>query len=130
MLPDRRAAADDQEVGGDEEPQTEDHPDGDAPALFVDAQHHATKFLLLVPVTLGAVVYKGVGDVLLADLPAGMAGPFVVGSAAAFASALLAISALLGYVRRNTYSVFVWYRLAAAAFVLVLIAAGARSAGF
>ena len=87
-------------------------------------------FLLLVPITFGAVAYKGIGDVLLADLPDGMTGPFVVGSAASFASALVAISALLGYVRRNTYSVFVWYRLIAAAIVLLLIASGVRSAGF
>jgi undecaprenyl-diphosphatase len=87
-------------------------------------------FLLLVPITLGAVLYKGVGDVLLADLPDGMTGPFVVGSAASFASALVAITALLGYVRRNTYSIFVWYRLLAAAIVLLLIATGFRSAGF
>jgi undecaprenyl-diphosphatase len=87
-------------------------------------------FLLLVPITFGAVLYKGVGDVLLADLPTGTAGPFVVGSAASFASALVAISALLGYVRRHDYSIFVWYRLLAAALVLLVIASGVRSAGF
>ena len=87
-------------------------------------------FLLLVPITLGAVAYKGVGDVLLADLPDGMTGPFVVGSATSFASALVAITALLGYVRRNTYSIFVWYRIVVAAIVLLLIATGVRSAGF
>ena len=42
-------------------------------------------FLLLVPITFGAVAYKGVSDVLLADLPPGTAGPFVVGSLASFA---------------------------------------------
>jgi undecaprenyl-diphosphatase len=87
-------------------------------------------FLLLVPITLGAVVYKGVGDVLLADLPDGMTGPFVVGSLASFAAALVAITALLGYVRRHDYSIFVWYRLIAAAIVVLLIVTGARSAGF
>ncbi|MGH3073091.1 MAG: undecaprenyl-diphosphatase UppP [Gaiellaceae bacterium] len=87
-------------------------------------------FLLLVPITLGAVVYKGVGDVLLADLPDGMTGPFVVGSLASFASAVVAISALLGYVRRRDYSVFVLYRLLVAAIVLLLIATGVRAAGF
>ena len=61
-------------------------------------------FLLLVPITFGAVAYKGVGDVLLADLPPGTAGPFVVGSLASLASALVAISALLGYVRRHDYT--------------------------
>jgi undecaprenyl-diphosphatase len=87
-------------------------------------------FLLLVPITFGAVAYKGVGDVLLADLPAGMTGPFVVGSLASFASAVVAISALLGYVRRRDYSVFVVYRLIAAAIVLLLILTGVRAAGF
>ncbi len=87
-------------------------------------------FLLLVPITLGAVAYKGVGDVLLADLPPGMTGPFLVGSLASGASGLAAISALLGYVRRHDYSLFVVYRLAIALAVLLLIATGVRSAGF
>jgi undecaprenyl-diphosphatase len=87
-------------------------------------------FLLLVPITLGAVVYKGIGDVVLADLPSGMTGPFVVGSLASFASAVVAISALLGYVRKRDYSVFVVYRLIAAAIVLLLIVTGVRAAGF
>ena len=87
-------------------------------------------FLLLVPITLGAVAYKGIGDVLLADLPPGTAGPFVVGSLASLASALVAISALLGYVRKHDYSVFVVYRLLVAATVLLLIATGVRAAGF
>ena len=52
------------------------------------------------------------------------------GTLAAAGSGLLAISALLGYVRRHDYSLFVWYRLAAAAAVLILIAAGIRDAGF
>ncbi len=87
-------------------------------------------FLLLVPITFGAVVYKGVGDVLLADLPPGMTGPFVVGSLASFASALVAISALLGYVRRHNYTLFVVFRLLVGAIVLLLIATGVRPAGF
>jgi undecaprenyl-diphosphatase len=87
-------------------------------------------FLLLVPITLGAVLYKGVTDVLLGDLPEGMVGPFIVGSLASLGSGIVAISALLGYVRRHDYSVFVLYRLAAGALVLALIAAGVRSAGY
>jgi undecaprenyl-diphosphatase len=87
-------------------------------------------FLLLVPITLGAVVYKGLTDVVLGDLPPGSAGPFVVGMLAAAVSGLAAISALLGYVRRHDYSVFVLYRLAAAVAVLLVIATGLRGAGF
>ena len=87
-------------------------------------------FLLLIPVVLGAVLLKGWTDVVRSDLPAGWAGPFLVGTIAAAASGLAAISALLGYVRRHDYSVFVVYRLAAAAAVLLLIATGVRDATF
>jgi undecaprenyl-diphosphatase len=87
-------------------------------------------FLLLVPVTLGAVVYKGVTDLLLGDLPAGWSGPFLVGTLAAAGSGFVAIDALLGYVRRHDYSVFVLYRLLAAVVVAGLIVAGARDATF
>ena len=87
-------------------------------------------FLLLVPTVLGAVLLKGVKDVLLGDLPAGWIGPFVVGMLAAAGSGLIVISALLGYVRRHDYSIFVWYRLIAAAIVVLLIVTNARSTGF
>ena len=83
-----------------------------------------------MPTVLGAVVLKGVKDVLLGELPPGSTGPFVVGTLAAAGSGLIAISALLGYVRRHDYSIFVWYRLTAATIVLLLIATGVRSAGF
>jgi undecaprenyl-diphosphatase len=87
-------------------------------------------FLLLIPTTLGAVVWKGITDVLLADLPRGWEGPFVVGILAAAASGLLAIIGLLGYVRRHTYAPFVVYRLVVAVVVLGLIAAGVRDSAF
>jgi undecaprenyl-diphosphatase len=87
-------------------------------------------FLLLVPTTFGAVVWKGLTDVVLSDLPPGSTGPFVVGTIAAAVSGIFAIWALLGFVRRHTYSLFVLYRLLAAAVVLLLIATGAREAGF
>ena len=87
-------------------------------------------FLLLVPTVLGAVLLKGLNDVVLGDLPSGWQGPFLVGTLAAAGAGLLAIEWLLGYVRRHDYSVFVWYRLAVAALIVVLIASGARSATF
>jgi undecaprenyl-diphosphatase len=87
-------------------------------------------FLLLVPVTFGAVLYKGVTDVLLGDLPAGTTGPFVVGTIAAAVSGFAAIKGLLGYVRRHDYSLFVVYRLAVGLLVLVLIASGVKEATF
>jgi undecaprenyl-diphosphatase len=87
-------------------------------------------FLLLIPVVFGAALLKGVKDVLLGDLPAGWQGPFLIGTIAAAGSGLVAIWALLGYVRRHDYSAFAVYRLAVAAVVVLLIAAGARDATF
>jgi undecaprenyl-diphosphatase len=87
-------------------------------------------FLLLLPTVLGAVLFKGVGDVVFGDLPDGWHGPFLVGMLAALGSGLLAIDWLLGYVRRHTYDVFVFYRLVLAAIVLLVIASGAREAAF
>ena len=87
-------------------------------------------FLLLIPVTFGAVLFKGVTDVLLSSLPSGSTGPFVVGTIAAAGAGLLAIELLLGYVRRHDYSIFVIYRLFLAAAILIIIATGVRSATF
>ena len=87
-------------------------------------------FLLLAPIVLGAVLLKGVTDVLLGDLPPGWEGPFLVGTLAAAGSGLLAIWALLGYVRRHNYTIFVVYRLIAAAIIVLLIVSGAREATF
>ena len=87
-------------------------------------------FLLLIPTTLGAVVWKGVTDVLLGDLPAGWKGPFLVGMLAAASSGLLAIVFLLNFVRRHTYAPFVVYRLVVAVLVGGLIVTGVRDSAF
>ena len=87
-------------------------------------------FLLLIPIVFGASVLKGLKDVVFGDLPPGSTGPFVVGVIAAAVSGLVAIEALLGYVRRHDYSAFVLYRVVVAAAVLLLIAAGVREATF
>jgi undecaprenyl-diphosphatase len=88
-------------------------------------------FLMLVPVVFGAALLKTVKDIVLGPgLPAGWGGPFVVGMLAAAGSGLIAISALLGYLRRHDYSLFVVYRLLAALAVLILIVSGVRGARF
>lgn len=100
-------------------------------ALGLDRDSAARfSFLLLVPVVFGAVLLKGIKEVALGDLPPGSTGPFVIGTLAAAASGLLAISALLGYVRRHDYSIFVVYRLAAAAAIVAIILAGVRDPTF
>jgi undecaprenyl-diphosphatase len=86
-------------------------------------------FLLLIPIVFGAAVLKG-AKVAHSGLPAGSAGPFVVGTLAAAVVGLLAIWALLGYVRRHTYTVFVVYRLVLAAAILITISAGWRGKNF
>jgi undecaprenyl-diphosphatase len=96
--------------------------DRDAAARFA--------FLLLIPIVFGAAVLKGVKDVLFGTLPPGSAGPFIVGTIAAAVTGLFAIWALLGYVRRHDYSVFVLYRLLAAGAIAVLILSGVRGADF
>jgi undecaprenyl-diphosphatase len=96
--------------------------DRDASARF--------SFLLLLPITFGAVLLKGLTDVVLADLPSGSSGPFLVGVLASLGTGLVAILVLLDYVRRHTYDAFVVYRLVIAAAILLVIAGGVRSATF
>lgn len=96
--------------------------DRDASARF--------SFLLLLPITLGAVLFKGMTDVILADLPSGTTGPFVVGVLASLGTGLVAILWLLDYIRRHTYDLFVVYRVLVAIAILLLIATGVRSATF
>jgi undecaprenyl-diphosphatase len=86
-------------------------------------------FLLLAPVTAGAVVYKGYRAVS-EGLPHGVAGPMIVGTIAASISGYLAIAGLLALVRRHSYDVFVVYRVLLGITVLILIATGALSATF
>ena len=87
-------------------------------------------FLLLVPVVLGAVVFKGTKDVILNPLPAGSTGPFIVGMLASAAVGLAAIRALLGYLRRHDYTIFVVYRVALAVVIVILIVSNARGSSF
>jgi undecaprenyl-diphosphatase len=87
-------------------------------------------FLLLIPIVLGAVLYKGLKHVLLEPLPAGSTGPFVVGTIASAGVGLIAIDVLLGYLRRHDYTPFVVYRLALAVAVAAIILSGWRGASF
>jgi undecaprenyl-diphosphatase len=87
-------------------------------------------FFLLIPIVFGAVVYKGLKHVVFNSLPPGSTGPFIVGTIAAAGMGLIAIDALLGYVRRHDYSVFVLYRICAAAAILILIATGVKHSTF
>jgi undecaprenyl-diphosphatase len=86
-------------------------------------------FLLLAPITAGAVLVKGAG-VAKDGLPPGALGPTLIGVASAAVTGYLAIAWLLGYVRRHSYDVFVWYRLAVAAAVGLIILTNLRPSTF
>jgi undecaprenyl-diphosphatase len=86
-------------------------------------------FLMLIPVVAGATVFKA-AKAVHEGLPDGVVGPMIVGTIAAAVSGYLAISFLLALVRRRSYAPFAYYRFAAGAAVLLLIASGVRDASF
>ena len=86
-------------------------------------------FLLLAPVTAGAVAYKGY-EAVSEGLPHGVAVPMIVGTIAAAVSGYLAIAGLLALVRRHSYDVFVAYRVLLGVTVLGLIASDTLPATF
>ena len=83
-------------------------------------------FLLAIPIIAGAGLYKGV-DLFDTGFQ-GYAAEFFWGFVSSAVSGFVVIWALLGYLRRHSFKAFMYYRLAAAAVVLTLIATGARSA--
>jgi undecaprenyl-diphosphatase len=82
-------------------------------------------FLLSLPIIAGAGVYKGI-DLVRDGIPAGFEGAFLAGVIASAISGFLVIAFLLAYLRRRDFAIFLWYRLAAAALSVGLIAAGTR----
>ena len=54
--------------------------------MKLDRDSAARFSYLLLPTVLGAVLLKGVKDVVLGELPAGWTGPFLVGTLAALGS--------------------------------------------
>ncbi len=75
-------------------------------------------FLMAMPITAAAVAYEGY-KLVRGDIGAIALGPLVVGVVTAFVAGIAAISVLLRYVRTRSFSVFVVYRFALAAIVLV-----------
>jgi undecaprenyl-diphosphatase len=86
-------------------------------------------FLLLAPITFGAVLYESV-DLAITGLPPDSLGPIIVGIVAAAVSGFLAIWGMLRYLQTHSYDIFVWYRLILSGMILLLIATGVQSATF
>jgi undecaprenyl-diphosphatase len=83
-------------------------------------------FLLAIPIIAGAGLYKSVG--ILQDGLQGYGAQFFWGFVASAVSGFVVIWFLLRYLRRHDFLVFMVYRLAVAALVLLLIATGVRTA--
>jgi undecaprenyl-diphosphatase len=82
-------------------------------------------FLMMIPVTAGAVLFKGVG--LASDgIPEGLAVPMAVGIVTSAISGWVAVWGLLRLVRTHSFTPFVIYRVVVGLVVLVIVATGWR----
>jgi undecaprenyl-diphosphatase len=82
-------------------------------------------FLLAMPIIAGAGLSKGLS--LVHDGFQGYGTQFLWGFIASAISGFVVIWGLLKYLRTHSFAVFMWYRLALATLILVLIATGVRS---
>ena len=85
-------------------------------------------FVISLPVTLGAAVYKGAGLIGETDPLRGQGTQFAVGIVTSGITGAFAVWGLLAFLRRYSTGVFAAYRVLAAAVVLVVITTGARAA--
>jgi undecaprenyl-diphosphatase len=98
-----------------------------ARAMGLDRESAARfSFRLSLPIIAGAGAYKAV-DLAQTGLQ-GHAGEFVAGMVSSAISGFVVIWGLLRYLRRHDFTVFLWYRVAVAAVVVVLILANIRDA--
>ncbi len=98
-----------------------------ARAMGVDRGSAARfSFLLSLPIIAGAGAYKAV-DLAQTGLQ-GHGGEFAAGIAASAVSGFVVIWVLLRYLQRHDFTAFLWYRVALAALVFVLIVANVRDA--
>ena len=82
-------------------------------------------FLMAIPITAGAGVYKGL-EVARDGIPSDFVAPFIWGMIAAGISGFLAIAWLLRYLRTNSFMPFVIYRFIVGGAVILIFATGLR----
>ncbi len=77
-------------------------------------------FLMLVPVTFGAIVYKSLNWETI-NIVANNSLIFAVGIVVAFITGYLVIGCLLKYLKTNDFKIFMWYRLLMAGIVFIYL---------
>ena len=77
-------------------------------------------FYLSAPVVLGAVALKLLKGEMFTLIKAEPV-TFIIGVVISFVSGLLCIKFLLSYIKKHDYSIFMWYRLALALLVLIVL---------
>jgi undecaprenyl-diphosphatase len=82
-------------------------------------------FLMSIPITGGATLYKGI-EVAREGIPPGFGGAFFWGIVASGVSGFVAIAFLLKYVRTHSFRPFVIYRLVVGVLVIFIFATGIR----
>lgn len=82
-------------------------------------------FLMAIPVTAGAIVFK-VGKLVADGIPAGLRGAMAVGILTSAVSGWAAVWGTLRLVRTRSFAPFVVYRVALGVVVLVVLATGVR----
>jgi len=83
-------------------------------------------FLMSIPITAGAALYKGVEMAGNGGIPAGFGGAFFWGIVASTVSGFVAIWFLLRYVRTHSFLPFVIYRIVLGVAVIIIFATGIR----
>lgn len=76
-------------------------------------------FLLATPIILGAGLYKGYG-LLKHGLPTDERAPFLIGMITAAVVGFFAIKYLLKYLQKNSFYLFIWYRIIVGIGLIVL----------
>ena len=84
--------------------------------------------LLSLPIIGGAGIFKGLKVAHNGGLPPGFAGPFFWGTVASAISGFLVIWALLAFLRRGDFKIFMIYRIAVAILVFAVIIGTSRGA--
>ncbi|MET0459661.1 MAG: undecaprenyl-diphosphate phosphatase [Ilumatobacteraceae bacterium] len=82
-------------------------------------------FLMMIPVTLGAIVFK-VGGLAADGIPDGLLVPMLVGVVTSGLTGWLAIAGTLRLVRTHSFMPFVIYRVVVGTAVLIILATGWR----